>query len=64
MKILIANFTTESNEHIDKKAEITDYLLAYGDDVQDLMHVRNIFKENNVEIIGSLYANAHSSGVV
>ncbi|WP_161598872.1 M81 family metallopeptidase [Bacillus mesophilum] len=64
MKILIANFTTESNEHIDKKAEITDYLLAYGDDVQDLMHVRNIFKENNVEVIGSLYANAHSSGVV
>lgn len=64
MKILIGHFTTESNEHIQNQSELKNYVLGYGDEVQDMMHLRNIFEKNNVDVIGSLYANGHSSGPV
>ena len=64
MKILIAHFTTESNEHIPGRCELRNYILRYGDEIQDMMHLREVFEENGVEVIGSIYANGHSSGVV
>ncbi len=64
MKILIAHFTTESNEHIPYRCEMKNFILGYGDEVQDLMELREVFEKNGVEAIGSVYANGHSSGPV
>ena len=64
MKILIAHFTTESNEHIPGRCELKNYILRYGDEVQDMMHLREVFEKNRVRVIGSIYANGHSSGIV
>ncbi|WP_265459288.1 M81 family metallopeptidase [Enterococcus sp. HY326] len=64
MKILIGHFTTESNEHIPGKRELKDYVLGYGEEIQDLMELRDVFEKNQVDVIGSIYANGHSSGPV
>ncbi|MBF9003535.1 M81 family metallopeptidase [Vibrio nitrifigilis] len=64
MKILIGHFTSESNEHVPYLGELKNFILGYGDEVQDLMHLRDVFKENDVEAIGSIYANGHTSGPV
>ena len=64
MKILIGHFTTESNEHIPFRCEMKNFILGYGDEVQDLMELRSVFERNKVDAIGSVYANGHSSGPV
>ena len=64
MKVLIGHFTTESNANIPSKNKITNYELAFGDELINRMKVREIFEKNGIEIIPSIYAGGGPSGVI
>ena len=62
-KVMIGTFTTESNENIPEKNEITSYDIAFGDDLITKMVVGDIFAKEGIEIIPSIYANSGAAGV-
>lgn len=64
MKILLAHFTSESNEHVKEACEFKDYLIRRKESMINSMDVRDIFEEANIELIPSLYANGHAAGLV
>lgn len=63
MKVLIAQFVTESNEHVPNLCRLEDYHIDYGKDCIKQMRVGHIFEEADIEIIPSICANAGSTGV-
>lgn len=64
MKILIAQFVTESNENIPFLTKLEDYKLCYGLECIKAMKLQDVSCDNNIEIIPSIYANAASGGIV
>ena len=62
MKVLLGFFTTESNTNIDKVCRIKDYDLAFEEECISKCKVKEVFEENGIETIGSIYANAAGSG--
>ncbi len=64
MKVLVGHFTTESNANIPDKNKITNYELAFGDELIERMKIRDVFKKENIEIIPSVYAGGGPSGVI
>lgn len=64
MKVLVGHFTTESNANIPDKNKITNYELAFGDELIDRMKIRDVFMRNGIEIIPSVYAGGGPSGVI
>ncbi|MBR2546061.1 MAG: M81 family metallopeptidase [Erysipelotrichaceae bacterium] len=64
MKILVGFFTTESNEHVPLRNDITVYDIAFGDECIRKSKVDDVLAEEGVEGIGAIYANAGSSGVI
>lgn len=63
-KVLVGYFTCESNENIPIKSDITDFIIAFGDEVAKKARVDQVFKEENVEVIPSIYASAGAAGVI
>ena len=63
-KILVGSFTTESNSKTPYKTLITDYDLHFGQKLIDVMEIRSVFEEENVEIIPGVYANANAASVI
>ena len=64
MKVLIAHFTTEANSNIPTKTNINDYNLYFGNDVINQMEIKDIFENEQIELIPTIYANSGGSGVV
>ena len=62
MKVLLGFFTTESNTNLDQISRIKDYDLAFNEECIVQCKVKEVFDENNIETIGSVYANAAGSG--
>lgn len=64
MKVLVGHFNSESNEHAYQKMGFENFIFKYGKDSIDAMGIRDIFENNNIEIIPSIYANGHPGGLV
>ena len=64
MKIMVGYFTTESNEHIPTKNDITRYNIFFGDECVRQCLVDDVLAEEGVEAIPAIYANAGASGVI
>jgi microcystin degradation protein MlrC len=64
MKVLVGQFVTESNANVPMKNEITNYVMAFGDDCVKKMHIGEVFTEAGIEVIPAVYADAGSSSVV
>ena len=64
MKIMVGYFTTESNEHIPAKNDITRYNIFFGDECVRQCLVDDVLAEEGVEAIPAIYANAGASGVI
>lgn len=64
MKVLVGQFVTESNANIPLRNEISNYVIAFGDDCIKKTHVGEIFAQNGIEVIPSIYADAGASGVI
>lgn len=46
------------------KNDITNYVIAFGDDCIHKMQVEDIFVDSGIEVIPSIYATAGASGVI
>ena len=64
MKVLAGYFTTESNANVPLKNDITNYVIAFGEDCIHKMQVEDIFADAGIEVIPSIYATAGASGVI
>ena len=64
MKVLAGYFTTESNAHVPMKNDITDYVVAFGDECIQKMQVKEVFDQAGIEMIPAIYASAGASGVI
>ena len=64
MKVLVGYFTTESNAHVPMKNNITDYVVAFGDECIQKMQVKEVFDQAGIEMIPAIYASAGASGVI
>lgn len=64
MKVLIGTFVTESNANVPNKANITNYDIAFGDELIRKMGVKDIYDEADIEVVPAIYADAGGNGVV
>lgn len=64
MKVLVAQFVTESNENIPYNTDLEKYNLLFGDECINGMRLGNIYEENDIELIPSIYADSSTGGVV
>ena len=63
MKVFVAHFNAECNEHISHIVNRDDFHFLYGDDCVKAMKVEDIFNKNDIEVIPSLYANTSPNGI-
>lgn len=64
MKVLAAQFVTESNSNIPYKTDLERYDLRFGEDALSQMHLGTVFQDAGIEVIPSVYANGFAGGVV
>lgn len=64
MKVLVAKFSAECNEHISHTLDLNDFNVLFGDECIDAMNIRDIFESHNIEIIPSIYAVCHPNGMI
>ena len=63
-KVLVGYFTCESNENVPLKSDINNFIISFGDDVVKQSRIEEIFKQEYVEVIPSIYASAGAAGVI
>src|SRR5699024_1919613 len=54
----------ESNENVPGLTELDEFNIKFNESLVEAMHVSEIFKKNNIEIIPSIYASGHSGRVL
>ncbi|MCC8168534.1 MAG: M81 family metallopeptidase [Clostridiales bacterium] len=64
MKVLAAHMTSECNEHISHTVGLDEFLLLYGDDCLEAMHIKDIFQEKGIELIPAIFAGLHPNGMI
>lgn len=64
MKVFVAHLTFECNEHVSQTVDIGDFRTLYGNECIDAMHIRDIFEENDIEIIPSILAGGVPGGMI
>ena len=64
MKILVAKFQLEANEHVDMKCDLPNVALSYGRDALSHMQVGDVFDDLGIELVPVICADAACSGVM
>lgn len=64
MKVFVAHFTAECNEHISHIVTKDDFHFLYDEDCIDAMHIKDIFENAQIEIIPSIFASMHPNGMI
>ncbi len=64
MRILIGGFIAESNAYVDKKTEIQDFMITTGEACADVLYIKDLAEELNVELVPSLVADGRGGGPV
>ena len=64
MRILIGGFIAESNASVDKLTEIQDFMITTGEACADVLYIKELAQELNVELVPSLVADGRGGGPV
>lgn len=64
MRVLVGCFYHETNTFNPQPTTIDDFVVVEGAEVLERVQSTNVFKENNVEVVPSIYASGLSSGIV
>ena len=64
MKILVGEFVSETNENIPKQARINNYVIAFDEDCINHLDIKDVYDDEGVEMIPSIYANGSSGGLI
>lgn len=63
MKVIVGQFSTESNEHIGRMNDLTDYRILFGQQCLDNLVFTDVFTSQGIGVIPACYAAAGPSGV-
>lgn len=63
-KVLVATFSAECNEHVTHQADLGEFRLLYGQESLNATKVRDIFDDNNIELIPSIHASTSPTGMI
>ena len=63
-KVLIASFTAESNSWNPFNQKLEQFRLGYDEEVTDNVFCRELFEENDIEAIPTIYANGGAAGYI
>lgn len=64
MKVLIGQFTTESNANVPHMNDIDSYDISFGDELIKKMQIGDIFAGAGIEVIPTIFATSGASGVI
>lgn len=64
MKILVAKFQLESNEHVPMKCDLENVAISYGKEALTHMQLGDVFCSPDIELIPVICADAACSGVM
>lgn len=64
MRILIGGFVAESNAYVDKKTEIQDFMITTGEACAEVLYIKELAKELDVELVPALVADGRGGGPV
>ncbi len=64
MKVLIASFSSESNEHSRQTMGFDNFIFKFGEASIDRLQVKDIFDDAGIEMIPSIAAIGHPGGLV
>lgn len=64
MRILVAKFQLESNEHVPLKCDMENVALSFGDEALSHMQLGDITEQSDIELVPVLCADAACSGVM
>jgi len=64
MRILIGGFVAECNAYVDKPMMLEDFIITRGGAICDILYVRELAEESNVELVPSLMAYGGGGGRV
>lgn len=64
MKVFVAHFHAECNEHVAHVATLEDFVLLGGKECIDAMHIRRVFDAHGIEIIPSIFAAVNPTGMI
>lgn len=64
MKILLAKFQLEANEHVPMKCDMEDVAISYGKAALAHMQLGNVFDDSDIQLVPVICADAACSGVM
>ena len=64
MKVLVAQFIAECNEHIPELTTLDRFDVRFGADAIAQMNLGSAFEDAGIEVIPSVYANGFSGGLI
>lgn len=64
MKVLVGQFSSESNEHSRSLMTFEKFIFRYGEEMLDSIYCRDIFEDEGIELVPSLTARGHPHGLV
>lgn len=64
MKVLVAHFTSECNEHITHTVGLDEFNLLYGDDCVKAMHIKEVFDKHKIDVVPAIFAGLHPNGMI
>ena len=63
MKILVAKFQLEANEHVAMKCDLPNVAISYDQDALTHMQLGDVFNSPDIELVPAICADAACSGV-
>ena len=64
MKVFVAHFTAECNEHIRHIVDKEDFTFLYGQECIDAMGIEAVFNEQSIQLVPSIYAEMSPNGMI
>ena len=64
MKILVAKFQLEANEHVAMKCDLPNVAISYDQDALTHMQLGDVFNSPDIELVPAICADAACSGVM
>lgn len=63
-KVLVGHINAECNQHISHFVSIDEFQLFYGEACLDAMEIRDIFEDENIQLIPTIFARLHPNGFI
>lgn len=64
MKVLVGHINAECNQNVRHTVSIDEFQIFYGEACLDAMEIRDIFEDEHIQLIPTLFARLHPNGFI